>query len=63
MELVELVVVVTHQTPGLAGLELLIQVAVVVLVQVHLLPQVAQAVQALSFFATPAQFNILLVAQ
>jgi len=30
----------------------------VVLVQVHLL-----AVQALSFFATPAQFNISLVAQ
>jgi hypothetical protein len=36
--------------------------AVVVVAQVTAI-QAAQAVQALSFFATPAQFNILLVAQ
>jgi hypothetical protein len=31
--------------------------------QVAAIQEAAQAVQALSFFATPAQFNILLVAQ
>jgi hypothetical protein len=34
-----------------------------VLVLVALLPAKVQAVQALSLFATPAQFNISLVAQ
>jgi hypothetical protein len=41
----------------------LIRAVVVVVVQIHGEPLLKLAVQALSFFATPAQFNISLVAQ
>tara|TARA_R110000868_G_scaffold398916_1_gene672366 strand:+ start:660 stop:839 length:180 start_codon:yes stop_codon:yes gene_type:complete len=51
------VAVVFHQL-----MELQTQVVVAV-AAIRVAVQVAQAVQALSFFATPAQFNISLVAQ
>jgi hypothetical protein len=41
----------------------ILEVEVVEHQEIPLHEQVAQAVQALSFFATPAQFNISLVAQ
>jgi hypothetical protein len=50
---------VAGQVPLQRGLPIQ-AVAVVVDIALHLEPQ---AVQALSFFATPAQFNISLVAQ